>query len=330
MSVDKHILITGGAGYIGSHVALKLGEAGEAIVTLDNLSVGRRESVLFGDLVIGEVGDRHTVLKVLRDYNVDTVMHFAAHTIVPESVSNPLKYYANNTVATRNLLECCRDAGVGHFVFSSTAAVYGDPPDGIAGEELQPKPSTPYGRSKLMSEWMLADTCAAGTMRHVTLRYFNVAGCDPGGRIGLNTPDATLLIKVACEHAVGLRPYMSIFGDDFATPDGSGVRDFIHVDDLAEVHVLAMRHLRSGGESLLLNCGYGHGYSVRQVVETLRRVHGGPLDVRIAPRRPGDLGMVIARAERLRERFGWSPRYDDLDFIVGTALDWERKRVAAA
>jgi UDP-glucose 4-epimerase len=250
-------------------------------------------------------------------------MHFAAHTIVPESVADPLKYYRNNTCSTRNLLECCAEAGVKYFIFSSTAAVYGIPPGGIATEDTPTAPINPYGTSKLMSEWMLRDLAAASPLRHVTLRYFNVAGSDPLGRIGQNTPEATLLIKVACEAVVGKRPYVAIFGTDYSTPDGTGVRDYIHVTDLADAHLKALDYLRQGAPSTTLNCGYGHGYSVREVLDAVQRVSGERLDIRELPRRPGDPPTLIAGANRIRQTLGWQPRHDDLDFIVKTSLDWE-------
>ena len=319
------ILVTGGAGYIGSHVVQQLSTRGERVVVIDNLVSGFREAVQGAELVVGDVGDRALVARVLTEHQVDAVLHFAAHTVVPESVSNPLKYYGNNTCNTRNLLACCAEAGVRQFLFSSTAAVYGMPASGIADEDTPTLPINPYGMSKLMSETMLRDLSATGAMRHVILRYFNVAGCDPQGRIGQSTPNATLLLKVACEHAVGKRPSLSVFGTDYDTPDGTGIRDYIHVDDLAAAHLHALDHLRDGGDSLTLNCGYGHGYSVREVIDAVRRVSGQPLHVIEQPRRAGDPPMLIARADRLRARLGWQPRHDDLDFIVSTALAWERK-----
>ena len=323
------ILVTGGAGYIGSHVARQLAEHGEAVVVLDNLSTGFGEATLGAPLVVGDVGDADLVGRVLAEHGIDTVMHFAAHTIVPESVSNPLKYYGNNTCATRSLLASCTTAGVRHFVFSSTAAVYGMPASGVAEESTPTQPINPYGASKLMSETMLRDLSAASALRHVILRYFNVAGCDPSGRIGQSTRHATLLIKVACEHAAGKRERIAIFGTDYPTPDGTCIRDYIHVEDLAAAHVRALQHLRDGGESLTLNCGYGHGYSVREVLDTVARVSGRTLDVIEEPRRAGDPPMLIARSDRLQRVLGWTPRHDDLDFIVDTALRWERKTARA-
>lgn len=325
MEEQPAILVTGGAGYIGSHVARQLAENGERVVVLDNLSTGFRESVLHGDLVVGNTGDRATVLRILRDYRVDAVMHFAAHTVVPESVRDPLKYYGNNTASTRMLLECCREAGVRHFVFSSTAAVYGIPTGELASEETPTRPINPYGRSKLMSEWMLHDLARAGDMNYVAFRYFNVAGCDPYARIGQSTPNATLLVKVACEAAIGKRPGLKIFGTDYPTPDGTGVRDFIHVDDLADAHRLGLEYLRDGGDSGVFNCGYGHGYSVREVIDSVQRVTGRTLPVEEAPRRPGDPPRLVADASLIQKRLGWTPRYDDLDFIVETAWNWERR-----
>jgi UDP-glucose 4-epimerase len=318
-------MVTGGAGYIGSHVVLQLVEAGERVVVLDDLSTGFREAVIGAKLVVGNVGDQLLVSKLLRDHDVDTVMHFAARTIVPESVADPLRYYGNNTCATRNLLECCRDAGVKQIVFSSTAAVYGIPEGGKASEDTPTAPINPYGSSKLMSEWMLRDLAAAGGPRYVALRYFNVAGCDPQGRIGQSTKNATLLVKVACEAALGKRPRLSIFGTDYATPDGTGVRDYIHVADLARAHLDALKYLRGGGASTTLNCGYGHGYSVREVLDAVGKAHGAPVPYVEEPRRVGDPPSLIAVADRIRTRLGWQPRHDDLDVIVRTALAWERK-----
>lgn len=323
--MSKTILVTGGAGYIGSHVVRQLGEAGERVVIIDNLSTGFRDSVLHGDLVMGDTGDRALVAGVLKDYDVSSVLHFAAHTIVPESVANPLKYYGNNTCSTRNLLECCRDAGVKHFIFSSTAAVYGVPESGLASEDTPNAPINPYGTSKLMSEWMLRDLAAATDLKYVALRYFNVAGSDPGGRIGQSTRDATLLIKVACEAAVGKRESVSIFGTDYPTPDGTGIRDYIHVEDLASAHLSALDYLRKGGNSTTLNCGYGHGYSVREVLDTVQRVAGKNLTINEIPRRAGDPPMLVADCSRIKKSLGWQAKYDDLGLIVKTSLDWERK-----
>jgi UDP-glucose 4-epimerase len=326
MADPTGVLVTGGAGYIGSHVVRQLGEAGHRLVTLDNLSTGFPEAVLYGDLVQGDTGDEALIRRILTDRKIDTVMHFAAHTVVPESVSDPLKYYANNTCSTRSLLAACQAAGVRNFVFSSTAAVYGMPESGQAGEETPTDPINPYGASKLMSERMLMDLSAATGMKHVILRYFNVAGADPGGRIGQSTRNATLLIKVACEAALGRRPALKIFGTDYPTPDGTGIRDYIHVEDLAAAHLKALAFLRSGGASQILNCGYGHGYSVREVLAAVERAHGSPVPFVEADRRPGDPPSLIANAGRIREILGWVPAFDDLDTIVSTALAWEQSR----
>jgi len=319
------ILVTGGAGYIGSHVVLQLRARGERVVVLDDLSRGFRQAVIDAPLVVGKVGDREAVLSLLRTHAVDTVMHFAASTIVPESVSEPLKYYGNNTCSTRTLLECCGITGVRHFVFSSTAAVYGTPADGVAAEDTPTAPINPYGTSKLMSEWMLRDLASASELTYVALRYFNVAGSDPQCRIGQASPNATLLVKVACEAAVGKRPEVLIYGSDYATPDGTGVRDYIHVEDLANAHVDALEYLRGAGASTTLNVGYGHGYSVRQVLASVERVSGKRLSVREQPRRAGDPPALVARAERIRAELGWRPRHDDLDAIVRTSFAWEQR-----
>ena len=319
------ILVTGGAGYIGSHVVQQLVERGERVVVLDNLSTGFRDAVRDAELVVGDVGDGDVVRRTIAANDVDTVMHFAAHTVVPESVSNPLKYYGNNTCATRSLLASCVASGIAHFVFSSTAAVYGMPASGVADEDTATSPINPYGSSKLMSEWMLRDVGAATALRYVVLRYFNVAGSDPGGRIGQSTIDGTLLTKVACEVAVGKRPHVAIFGTDYATPDGTGVRDYIHVEDLAAAHLNALDYLRRGGTSTTLNCGYGHGYSVREVIAMVDRLNGRPLKTIEQPRRAGDPPSLIARAERVRQVLGWSPRHDNLEAIVRSQLEWERR-----
>ncbi|NCF50814.1 UDP-glucose 4-epimerase GalE [Gammaproteobacteria bacterium] len=324
----KKILVTGGAGYIGSHVVRQLGAAGEGVVTLDNLSTGFEAAVTAGELVIGDTGDAALLDRIFADHDIDTVMHFAAHTIVPESVADPLKYYGNNTASSRTLLERANAHGVKHIVFSSTAAVYGIPPDGHASEASPTQPINPYGSSKLMTEWMLRDLAIAGGPSYVALRYFNVAGCEPGGTIGQSTPKATLLVKVACEAAVGRRPGVFIFGTDYPTPDGTGLRDYIHVEDLATAHLDALNYLREGGESATLNCGYGHGYSVREVLAAVERAHGLPLNITEEPRRAGDPPELIAVADKIRTVLGWTPRYDDLDTIVRTSLDWERKIAA--
>ena len=319
------ILVTGGAGYIGSHVVRQLGERDENIVVLDNLSTGFAEAVLAGQLITGDTGDADLLDELFARHQFETVMHFAAHTVVPESVSNPLKYYRNNTANSRTLLEACQRHGAKHVVFSSTAAVYGILETGKAAEDTPTQPINPYGTSKLMTEWMLRDLDIAGGPKHVVLRYFNVAGCDPEGRIGQSTPNATLLTKVACEAAVGRRPNVYIYGTDYATPDGTGVRDYIHVEDLARAHVDALDYLRAGGTSETLNCGYGHGYSVREVLAAVERAHGAPLPIIEAERRAGDPPELVSVADRIRTVLNWVPRHDDLDQIVSTALAWEHK-----
>jgi UDP-glucose 4-epimerase len=323
----KHgsILVTGGAGYIGSHVALQLRSRAERVVVLDDLSRGFRQAVMDAPLVVGNVGDPGLVQRVLEEHGVDTVMHFAAYTIVPESVRDPLKYYGNNTCATRSLLDSCVRGGVRNFVFSSTAAVYGIPAAGVAAEDTPTAPINPYGASKLMSEWMLASVAQAAPLTYAALRYFNVAGSDSAGRIGQATPNATLLVKVACEAAVGRRADVAIFGTDYDTEDGTGVRDYIHIEDLAAAHLDALDYLRKGGTSTTLNVGYGHGYSVRQVLSSVERISGKRLVVREEPRRAGDPPALVARAERIRSVLGWRPRLDDLDTIVRTAYAWEQR-----
>jgi UDP-glucose 4-epimerase len=319
------ILVTGGAGYIGSHVVRQLGEAAEKVIVLDNLGRGFRQAVTAGELVVGDVGDFALVSRLLAEHRVDTVMHFAAHTIVPESVAQPLKYYGNNTCSTRALLQACLENNVKNFVFSSTAAVYGMPDQGYADEESPTRPINAYGTSKLMSEWMLRDVAAVSGLRYVALRYFNVAGSDPEGRIGQATQGATLLTKVACEAMVGKRSYVSVFGTDYPTPDGTGMRDYLHVEDLAAAHLNALGYLRRNGKSVTLNVGYGHGYSVREVLRTVETVGGKPLLIREEPRRAGDPAFLVARADRIRAELGWQPRYDDLTAIVSHSLAWERK-----
>lgn len=319
------ILVTGGAGYIGSHVVRQLGEQHENVVILDNLSTGFESAVLAGKLVQGDTGNMELVSQLLDEHNIDSVLHFAAHTIVPESVENPLKYYGNNTCHSRNLLQCCAEAGVKNFIFSSTAAVYGIPEGNLIDENTPTQPINPYGSSKLMTEWMLKDLSHATDLNYVALRYFNVAGSDPEARIGQSTKKATLLIKVACETAIGKRPSISIFGTDYDTPDGTGVRDYIHVEDLASAHIAALDYLRQGGESTILNCGYGHGYSVREVLNTVEKVHGQPLNIIEQPRRAGDPPALVAATNKIRSTLNWTPEYDDLEKIVQHSLNWEQK-----
>jgi UDP-glucose 4-epimerase len=318
-------LVTGGAGYIGSHVVRQLGETGEQVVVIDNLCKGFRQAVTAGDLIVGDVGDFDLVSRLLSEHQVDTVMHFAAHISVAESMALPLKYYGNNTCSTRSLLQACIENQVKNFVFSSSAAVYGVPQDGYASEESPTIPINAYGASKLVSEWMLRDVAAVNPIRYVSLRYFNVAGAHPGGQIGHSTLGSHLLTKVACEAMVGKRPHVSVFGSDYPTPDGTGVRDYLHIEDLAAAHLDALTYLRAGGKSTILNVGYGHGYSVREVLRMVESVAGKPLNIREEARRTGDPPYLVARAERIRSELGWRPRYDDLKMIVSSSLAWEEK-----
>lgn len=325
MKNKEGVLVTGGAGYIGSHVVRQLGEANIKVVTLDNLYTGFKNAITHGELIIGDTGDQKLVTRIINKFNITSVLHFAAHTIVPESVSNPLKYYGNNTCQSRNLLQCCAENGVKNFIFSSTAAVYGTPEESIVSESATKSPINAYGTSKLMTEWMLRDLAAASDLSYVTLRYFNVAGSDPQARIGQSTKKATLLIKVACEVALGIRDHLSIFGTDYPTPDGTGVRDYIHVEDLASAHIAALDYLESDGTSTTLNCGYGHGYSVREVINAVEKVHGHPLNVIEEPRRAGDPPLLVANTERIHQTLDWQPEYDNLETIVRHALAWEKK-----
>ncbi|MFZ5533324.1 MAG: UDP-glucose 4-epimerase GalE [Pseudomonadota bacterium] len=324
------VLITGGAGYIGGHIARLLGQRGESLIILDDLSTGHLDNVRFGQIVIGDAGNAALLDDLLSRHAIDTVLHFAARTSVPESVQRPLDYYETNTCMTQTLLGACARAGVRHFMFSSTAAVYALPAlDRPASEHSPTEPHNPYGRSKLMAEWMVRDVCAATTMRHAILRYFNVAGSAPGGGIGPRGPQAGQLIKVACEAALGRRPFVEVFGTDYDTPDGTGVRDYIHVEDLASAHVLALDYLRMGGASVTLNCGYGTGRSVREVLAAVAMASGQVIRTINRPRRPGDLPLMVADPTRLRGLLHWAPRYADLDLIVGSALEWERNLPAS-
>ncbi len=320
------VLVTGGAGYIGSHMAHTLIERGEDVVIIDNLSTGLRRLVpAAADFVCGNAGDRRLVSRILRAHDVDCVIHFAASTVVPDSVSDPLAYYANNTVTSRELICACIDAGVKHFIFSSTAAVYGATDRPTIGETAQTTPANPYGRSKLATEWILQDTAAASAMRYVALRYFNVAGADPLGRTGQSSARATHLIKRACQTALGKHRYLEIFGVDFPTPDGTGVRDYIHVSDLVSAHTLALDHLRRGGESAVFNCGYGRGFSVREVICAVEAASGRRLETRELARRPGDPPALVADPTELKRRLGWKPLHEDLGEIVRHALEWEAR-----
>src|SRR5262245_47319681 len=315
------ILVTGGAGYIGSHVVLALREAGHSIVVVDDLSAGRREAVPAEVVfVAGDCGDGPVTSDVIARHAIEAVMHFAGSIVVPESFARPLDYYHNNTCASRSLLASCVANGVRHIVFSSTAAVYGSPARVPVTEDMPTVPINPYGASKLMTEWILKDAAAAHGLSYAALRYFNVAGADPQGRAGQSSAVATHLVKVACEAAVGQRDHVKLFGDDYDTPDGTCIRDYIHVSDLADAHVRALQYLAAGGASVVLNCGYGHAHSVREVLSTVQRRAGKSFDVRPAPRRPGDPGILIADPAKLRRTLQWTPRFDDLDVIVQTAL----------
>jgi UDP-glucose 4-epimerase len=325
------ILVTGGAGYIGSHMALELIDKGERVVVLDNLSTGFRWAVPAGaTFVEGDVGDQRLIGRLVSEHGIKAIAHFAAKIVVPESVADPLGYYANNTMKSRALVEAAVKSGVKHMIFSSTAAVYGDTGDAPVREDGPVNPVSPYGRSKLMTEWMLADTARAHDFSYVTLRYFNVAGGDPKERAGQSTPHATHLIKVACQVALGERPHLDVFGTDYPTRDGTCVRDYIQVSDLARAHIAALEHLTAGGDSLTLNCGYGRGYSVKEVVETVRQVSGKDFKVRFVPRRPGDPASIVANVEKIRETLGWRPDFDRLEAIVAQALAWERHLIAKA
>jgi UDP-glucose 4-epimerase len=320
------ILVTGGAGYIGSHMVLALAEMGEEVVVLDNLSTGFWWAIApEAKLVEGDIGDEALLDGIMAEYKFDAVVHFAGSIVVPDSVRDPLGYYLNNTVKSRMLMACAVKAGIPRFIFSSTAAVYGNTAAQPVFEDAPLAPISPYGSSKLMTEWMLKDAHAAHGLQYVALRYFNVAGGDPKGRIGQSTPRATHLIKVACQAALGQRDSLEVYGTDYATPDGTCLRDYIHVSDLIAAHVDALAHLRKGGESGIFNCGYGKGYSVLEVLKAVERVNGACLPVKYGPRRAGDPAAIVAGAERVRTVLGWQPRYDNLDFIVETALEWERK-----
>lgn len=319
-----NVLVTGGAGYIGGHMVLALLDAGHKPVVFDNLSTGFRWSVPDGvPLVVGDVGDYELVLQTLQAHKIDAIVHFAAKLVVPESVRDPLGYYLNNTVKSRSLLAAAVAAGIKTFVFSSTAAVYGDASDKPLSEDAPLVPLSPYGSSKQLTEVMLRDVAAAHGMNFVVLRYFNVAGADPAMRHGQSTANATHLIKVAVQTALGMRSHMEVFGTDYPTPDGTCIRDYIHVTDLIAAHMQALEHLRGGGESLVVNCGYGHGYSVSEVIDTVRRVSGRPLDARYAPRREGDPITIVADSARIRSRLRWKPQFDDLATIVEHTLRWE-------
>lgn len=324
------ILVTGGAGYIGSHMVYALTDAGREVIVLDNLTTGLRGLVSEkARFVEGNAGDIALVERLIAEQHIDAIIHFAGSIVVPDSVADPLAYYANNTVVARNLIEAAVKGGVENFIFSSTATVYAGESADPLSEALPTGPVSPYGRSKLMTEWMLEDSARAYGLRYVALRYFNVAGADPGGRTGQSSPRATHLIKRASQVALGRVPHLDIFGTDYPTKDGTGVRDYIHVSDLVDAHMRAIDYLRDGGASSVMNCGYGHGASVREVISSVERVIGRPLPVKESPRRAGDPAWLVADARKIREVLNWQPQFDDLDEIVRTAYTWE-KRINAA
>ncbi len=322
------VLVTGGAGYIGSHMVLALLDAGEDVVVLDNLSTGLRWAVpAQAKFVAGDAGNRDLLLRLFLTHRIDAVIHFAGSIVVPDSIADPLGYYGNNTCKSRTLIAASVEAKIPHFIFSSSAAVYGIPEQNPVAEDARLEPISPYGTSKLMTELMLRDTAAAHNLRYAALRYFNVAGADPQGRSGQSTARATHLVKVACEAALGQRPYLEVFGTDYPTPDGTCIRDYIHVADLARAHLDALRYLRAGGESTVLNCGYGNGFSVLDVIASVKRVSQSDFPVRLGPRRQGDPAALVARAGRIGEVLGWKPKLNNLDMIVAHALSWEKRLI---
>jgi UDP-glucose 4-epimerase len=322
------VLVTGGAGYIGSHMVLALLDAGEDVVVLDNLSTGFRRAIpANAEFVAGDAGDRDLLLRLFLTHRIDAVIHFAGSIVVPESIVDPLRYYGNNTCVSRTLIAASVEAKIPHFIFSSTAAVYGMPEKNPVAEDARLSPISPYGTSKLMTELMLRDTAGAHDLRYVALRYFNVAGADPHGRSGQSTARATHLVKVACETALGERPCLEVFGTDYPTPDGTCIRDYIHVSDLACAHLDALRYLRGGGKSEVLNCGYGTGFSVLEVIASVKRMSQSDFPVRLGPRRPGDPAALVAQSDRIGEVFGWKPELNSLDTIVGHALAWEKQLI---
>jgi UDP-glucose 4-epimerase len=319
------VLVTGGAGYIGSHMVLALVDAGEDVVVVDNLTTGFAWAIApQAKLIEGDIGDADVLNRVMAAHRFDAVVHFAGSIVVPDSVTDPLGYYLNNTVKSRTLMECAVKAKIPRFIFSSTAAVYGNPLSLPVFETDAPAPISPYGTSKLMTEWMLRDAHVAYGLNYIALRYFNVAGADPKGRSGQSTPRATHLIKVACQTALGQRQSMDVFGTDYDTPDGTCLRDYIHISDLIAAHMDALGHLRRDGEGGIFNCGYGKGYSVLEVIRAVEKAHGGPINANRVPRRAGDPAGIVAGADRVRDILGWKPKYENLDTIVSSALAWEK------
>lgn len=325
--MSKKILVTGGAGYIGSHTVRQLGDAGYEVITYDNLATGSAKALLNGSLFVGDLADKLALELAFSQHQFEAILHFAASISVPESVAKPLDYYTNNTRNTLNLLHCCKKYGVKKFVFSSTAAVYGEPQENPVSESCPTNPINPYGWSKLMSEQMIRDYGFSSDFKFVILRYFNVAGAELTGRIGQSSPKASHLMRVACDAALGNIPGVSIFGTDFDTPDGTGIRDYIHVEDLAAAHIDALRYLENGGASEILNCGYGQGYSVREVLNKLKEITGIDFPVIEAPRRAGDPACVISSGDRIRQVLGWQPQYNNLETILSTAYAWEKKKL---
>lgn len=319
------ILLTGGAGYIGSHVLNLLGMAGHDIVVVDNLSTGRKESILYGKHIEEDLKNINAMEEIFKAENFEACFHFAGSIVVPESVEKPIDYYANNTKNTLDLINLCVKYGVRNFIFSSTAAVYGDIKGGECTEESPVHPINPYGRSKLMTEWMLEDTAHATALNYVALRYFNVAGANVDLKVGQCTPNATHLIKIASECASGKRSEMNLYGEDYNTPDGSCIRDYIHVDDLAQAHLDALSYLEKEKKSIVVNCGYGHGYSVKEVIAAVKKVTGVDFKVNLSGRRDGDAAKLISRADKIKEKLGWTPKYDNLEKIIETAYLWEKK-----
>lgn len=320
------LLITGGAGYIGSHVVLALSTSGHEVTVYDNLSTGHKKSLNFGKLVLGDLADHAKLDELFKSSHFDAVLHFAGSIVVPDSVQDPLTYYANNTINSHFLLSLCQKYDVQKFIFSSTAAVYGMPSDGVCFESTPVSPINPYGHSKLMTEQMLKDFSKSSQFKYVALRYFNVSGADPEGKIGQSFPKATHLIKSACEAACGKREKLELFGTDYPTPDGTCIRDYIHVTDLALAHVKALEYLEKGGESEILNCGYGQGFSVKEVIARVKAITGVDFKVNELPRRAGDPAKLIAGVKRIHEVIGWYPQYNDLDLIIRSAFEWEKNR----
>ncbi|RTZ61462.1 MAG: UDP-glucose 4-epimerase GalE [Gammaproteobacteria bacterium] len=328
-TVNKNVLVTGGAGYIGSHTSRQLIDAGYNVTVLDNLYSGHRWAIPdSATFVEGDIRDHDLVKNTLAERNIGSVVNFAGYIVVPESVENPIEYYYNNTVGAHNVMRCCEETGVDKFLFSSSAAVYGIPEELPAAETSPVAPINPYGMSKLMTEYMLSDLGATGRMNYIALRYFNVAGASLDGKLGQSTPEATHLIKVACEVATGKRDAITVFGDDYPTPDGSCIRDYIHVEDLARAHVLGLDYLMNGGKSQVLNCGYGHGYSVKEVLDTFQQANAIEINIKQGPRRAGDPPELIANADKIRKVLQWHPQHNDLGLICKTALEWEKKYLA--